>query len=188
MRFLQILFCAALLSTLQGCFPVVAAGVGAGALMVADRRTSGTYVEDEAIELKAGKQIGDKYGDVSHINVTSYNRQILLTGEAPNNDVRADIGKIAASIENVKLVTNEIDISGISGLASRTSDTTITGKVKTRFLGSKAFQANHVKIVTESGVVYLMGLVYHAEGDAAAEIASTTSGVRRVVKVFEYLD
>ena len=188
MRFIPILFCAALLPALQGCFPVIAAGIGTGAMMASDRRTSGIYIEDESIELKAGKQIGAKYGDVSHVNVTSFNRGVLLTGEAPNEEVRAGIANIAASIANVKNVTNEIAISGISGLASRSSDATITANVKTRFLGSKVFQANHIKVVTESGVVYLMGLVYHAEADAAAESASTASGVRRVVKVFDYMD
>lgn len=188
MRVISILAGAVLLTVLQGCFPVIATGVGAGALMASDRRTSGTYIEDQGIELKASRLINQKYGDVTHINVTSYNRQVLLTGEAPNEEVRADIAKLAAGVDNVRLVTNEIAIAGISGLAARSSDTVITGNVKARFLNNKVFQADHVKVVTESGVVFLLGLVYRKEADAAAELASTTSGVRRVVKVFEYLD
>ncbi|MEJ1958696.1 MAG: BON domain-containing protein [Nitrosomonadales bacterium] len=177
-----------LLGSLQGCFPVVAAGVGTGALMASDRRTTGTYIEDEGIEDKAGYQVSLKYQDKAHVNVTSYNRHVLLTGEVPDEQSKTDIAKIVAGVMNVKAVSNELVVSGKASFTSRSSDTIITGDVKLRFINNKVFEPDHVKVITESGVVYLMGLVYHKEADAAADIASTTNGVLRVVKVFEYLD
>jgi len=188
MRYLNYLLFAAVLGSLQGCFPVIVAGVGTGALMAADRRTTGTYIEDEGIENKAAGQISVKYTDTVHVNVTSFNRHVLVTGEAPNEEAKADIAKIVAGLANVKAVSNELTVSGKTGLTSRSSDSIITGDVKLRFLNNKVFQSDHVKVITENGVVFLMGLVYHKEADAATEIASTTSGVLRVVKVFEYLD
>lgn len=191
MRFLNYvngLVLVAVLGSLQGCLPVIAAGVGTGALMAADRRTTGTYIEDEGIEDKAVNLIGTKYKDTAHVNVTSFNRHVLVTGEAPNEEARADIAKIIESVANVKAVSNELVVSGKTGLTSRSGDSIITGDVKLRFINNKVFQPDHVKVITENGVVYLMGLVYHKEADAATEIASTTSGVQRVVKVFEYLD
>jgi osmotically-inducible protein OsmY len=188
MRYLYYLLFAAALGVLQGCFPVVAAGTVGGAMMAGDRRTTGTYIEDEGIELKASNQIATKYKDAVHYNVTSFNRHVLITGEAPDEATKAEVGKLVATVENVKAVTNELAISGKTGITSRSSDVVISSDVKLRFLNSKAFNADHVKVITENGVVYLMGLVFHKEADAATEIASTTSGVQRVVKVFEYLD
>lgn len=188
MRYLNYFLLAALLGALQGCFPVVATGVGAGALMAADRRTTGAYIEDQGIEIKASSQINDKYKNTTHVNVTSFNRHALITGEAPNEETKAGIAQIVAGVPNVKAVSNELVLAGLSGIASRSSDSIITGDVKMRFLNNKIFQANHIKVITENGTVFLMGLVYHKEAEAATEIASTTSGVQRVVKVFEYLD
>jgi osmotically-inducible protein OsmY len=179
---------AAVLGSLQGCFPVIAAGVGSGALMAADRRTTGAYIEDESIEVKAANQIGLKYKDTVHVNVTSFNRHVLVTGEAPNEGAKTDIARIVESIVNVKAVNNEMGVSEKTNFSSRSSDTVISVDVKLRFINNKVFQPDHVKVVTENGVVFLMGLVYHKEADAATEIASTTKGVQRVVKVFEYLD
>lgn len=189
MRYLNYLLLAAVLGSLQGCFPVIATGVGAGALMASDRRTAGAYFEDQGIELKTSNRIKDEYKDNVHVNVTSFNRHVLLSGEVPNEAAKAGIEKIAAGVTNVKTVSNELAVSGVSSLSSRSSDTVITGDVKLRFLNqSKVFQADHIKVVTENGTVFLMGLVYRREADAAAEIASTTGGVQRVVKMFEYLD
>lgn len=188
MRYLKMLLLAAIfVPSLQGCFPVVAAGAGAGALMADDRRTTGTYIEDEGIEDKAASQIAAKYKG-AHVNVTSFNRHVLVTGEASSEEVKADIARIVTGVQNVKAVSNELAVAGASSLSSRTSDTAITADVKWRFVNNKVFNANHVKVITEAGTVYLMGLVYHKEADKAAEIASTTGGVLRVVKVFEYLD
>ena len=189
MRYLGYLLFAAMLGALQGCFPVVATGVGAGAMMAADRRTTGAYIEDQEIESKASNRISEQYKDKVHVNVTSFNRHVLLTGEVPDEATRTDVERIAASVTNVKAVSNELAISGNSSISSRANDTLITSNVKLRFLDNKnTFNADQVKVVTEDGTVYLMGLVFHKEADAAAQIASTTSGVQKVVKVFEYLD
>ncbi len=189
MRYLNYLLLAAILGALQGCFPVVAAGVGTGVLMASDRRTTGAFIEDEGIEYKAINQISAKYNSTTaHVNVTSFNRHVLITGEVPNDTAKADIAKIVSSVSNVKAVSNELVVSGLTGITSRSSDSIITSDVKLRFLNSKVFQADHVKVITENGTVFLMGLVYHKEAEAATEITSTTGGVQRVVKVFEYLD
>ena len=125
--------------------------------------------------------------DGFHVNVTSYNAIVLLTGEVPTEAARADIAQLALSTPKVRAIQNELTIGPVTDLGSRSNDTLITSKVKTRFVEANKFQINHVKVVTERGVVYLLGLVRRGEGDAAAEIASTTAGAQRVVKVFEYL-
>ncbi len=187
-RYFTSMFIAALLLALQGCFPIVAVGVGAGALMGADRRTAGTYIEDTAIEGKASRQIFGQYKDTVHANVTSFNRHVLITGEAPSVEAKVWIEKIVASVPEVKVVSNELVIAGNSGLRSRTNDSLVTSNVKLRFIDNKNFQLHHVKVVTENGTAFLMGLVYRKEAQAAVDIASTTKGVQRVVTVFEYLD
>ena len=170
-----------------GCVPaVVAVGVGAGVLVAADRRSTGAQLDDETIEIKVTTAAGTKYGDQIHLNVISYNGIVLLTGEAPTITVADDIAKLAKSTDRVRIVQNEIVIGATSDLGARSNDTVITSKVKSRFVEANRFSANFVKVVTERKVVYLMGIVSHQEADAAAEIASTTSGVARVVKVFEY--
>jgi osmotically-inducible protein OsmY len=189
MRYLNYLIFIAALGSLQGCFPLVAVGVGTGALMVADRRTSGAYIEDQSIEFKASNLITVKYKDTLHTNITSYNRHALITGEVPNEEIKSDVAKIVAGVTNVKGVSNELVISGNSGLASRAGDGFISTDVKLRFMNNKeVFHPEHIKVVTENGTVFLMGSVYRKEADAASEITSTTKGVRNVVKVFEYLD
>jgi osmotically-inducible protein OsmY len=188
MRIVSLLLLTLLAGSLQGCFPVVAAGVGAGVMMMQDRRTSGAYVEDEAIETKAFDRIGKLYKDNAHVNVTSFNRNVLISGEVPSETVKAEIGKLVRGIENVRNVNNELVVSGVSSLTARSSDSLITSDVKLRFVQDKRFDANHVKVVTENGTVFLMGIVKRAEADAATEVASTTGGVQRVVRLFEYLD
>ena len=188
MRIIYLLLLALATGSLQGCFPVIAAGVGTGVMMAQDRRTSGAYVEDQVIETKAFDRIGKQYKDSVHVNVTSFNRNVLISGEVPNDTVKIEIGRLVAGIENVRNVSNELIISGISSLTSRSSDSLITSDVKLRFVGDKRFSAEHVKVVTENGTVFLMGIVKRAEADAATEVASTTGGVQRVVKLFEYLD
>ena len=175
-------------ASLQGCFPVVAAGAGAGALMASDRRTSGAYVEDEAIEFKAFDRIGKQFKNTVHVNVTSYNRNVLITGEVPDEATRAKVEQVVANILNVNHIYNELVVSGQSSLTARSNDTLITSNVKLRFIGDKRFSANSIKIVTESNTVYLMGIVKRAEAQAAAEVASGSSGVSRVVELFEYVD
>lgn len=173
---------------LSGCFPVVATGVGAGALMAADRRTSGAYIDDEAIELKASNRISSEFKDTVHVNVTSYNRSVLLTGEVPSEAAKARVEQISRSVENVRAISDELGIMGNSSLGSRSSDVLITTKIKSQFLDSKTVPVNVVKVVTERGVAYLLGIVSHKEADDAAQIASTTGGVLKVVELFEYTD
>jgi osmotically-inducible protein OsmY len=175
-----------LAAVLSGCVAVVAAGAGGAALVATDRRTTGTQVDDEGIELKLANQASTLYGERIHLNVTSYNGVVLLTGEVPDQGVWASIGNMAKNTEKVRLVHNELVVGPLTDLQARTNDTYITSKVKTRFIEANKFPPNAVKVVTERGVVYLMGIVTKAEGDAAGETAATTAGVVRVVKVFEY--
>ncbi len=181
------LLAAGTLPLLQGCFPVVATGVGAGAALVSDRRTSGTYVEDEGIEWKVTSRIRERFGDAVHVNVTSYNRNVLLTGEIPNESVRGELDRIVAGVEHVRGVINEVVVGPHSALTSRGNDALITSNVKARFVDAQRFSAHHVKVVTEANVVFLLGIVTRAEADAAAEVARTSKGVRKVVRVFEYI-
>jgi osmotically-inducible protein OsmY len=172
--------------TLSGCFPLAATGLATGALMIEDRRTSGIYIEDENIEWKALARLYQHYKD-AHVNVTSFNLGVLITGEAPSEAMKSEIAETVRGIPSVKNVANEVAVAGNSSLTSRGNDTLITSNVKARFIGNRAFAPNHVKVVTEAGVVYLVGVVTQQEGEAAAEIARSTSGVSRVVKVFEYI-
>ncbi len=172
---------------LQGCFTLAATGIGATALAIDDRRPIGIYVEDENIEVKARLRQVEHFKD-AHLNFTSFNLQVLVTGEAPTEQMKKDISDMMARIPSVKTVTNEAVVAGNAAYTARSSDTITTASVKFRLIGNKAFAANHIKVVTEAGTVFLMGLVTRAEGDAAAESARTTSGVARVVKVFEYIE
>jgi osmotically-inducible protein OsmY len=178
---------AALLATLPGCAPViVAAGVGATAVVATDRRTTGAQVDDESIELKITTAAGSSYGDSIHVNVTSYNGTVLLSGEVPSTEVRTDIVKVARTTPKVKAVEDQLTIGPVADLSSRTNDSYITSKVKARFVESDKLSAHSIKVVTENATVYLMGIVSRDEGATAAQIAATTSGVARVVKIFEY--
>lgn len=172
---------------LAGCFGVAAVGVGTGVLMVSDRRNSETYVTDEGLELRASSRIREKFGDKVHVNITSYNRMLLLTGEAPSESIKTEIAQVASDVQNVKSISNELAIAGPSSLGGRSNDAYLTSKVKARFVDAKKFSAHHVKVVTEAGVVFLLGLVTQAEADAAADIARTTGGVQKVVRVFEII-
>jgi osmotically-inducible protein OsmY len=176
------------LPALQGCVPAVATGVGAGALMIVDRRAGETYLADEAIEIRSLNRISEKFGDKVHVNVTSYNMKVLLTGEVPDAGIRDELEKSVAGVANVKGVTNEVTVGGISSFSARSNDTYITSKVKARFIDANKFQVNHVKVVTEAGTVFLLGLVTRKEAEDAAEIARTTAGVKKVVRVFEYIE
>lgn len=190
MRYASVLL-VSVLALLQGCVaPVVAAGVGAGISVTAtDRRTPGAKVEDDTIEGKARKRIDEKYKDTAHVNVSSYNRFALVTGTAATEEAKMDIERIVGSIPNVKGIANELAVANPSAVNSTTNgDARITSNVQVRFVKSPALKADQVKVVTQNSVVYLMGLVTRAEADAASDIASTTSGVQKVVRVFEYID
>lgn len=181
-----------LLPILTSCAPMVAAGVGTGAgtgaMVAEDRRTSGTFIEDETIESRSSRRIKEQLGNKVHINVTSFNRIVLLTGEVPEEAMKVQAERLVMTIQNVREIINEIAIAEKSSLTSRSKDALITSRVKGRFLTSGTFQINHIKVVTEDRTVYLLGMVKRDEADNAAEIASSTSGVLKVVKAFEYLD
>lgn len=186
-RLVAILVC--LTPLLQSCIPLlIGAGIGAGAVVADDRRTSATVLEDQTIEVKARNRISEKYGDQTNASVTSYNRFILLTGQAPTEEIKKDVAVLVLEVPGVRNIQNEIVVGGGSSMTSRASDTLLTSRVKGRLAQNKDVGASHVKVVSESGAVFLMGLVTRVEADAAALTASTTSGAQRVVKVFEYLD
>ncbi|MBU1424602.1 MAG: BON domain-containing protein [Gammaproteobacteria bacterium] len=189
MRYSLVLLFASI-GLLQGCVaPVVAAGVGTGVMMTtSDRRSAGTMIEDDTIESKAQQRVDEKYKDTAHASVTAYNRFALVTGSVANESAKMDIERIIGAVPNVKGIANELVVGATAGLGAASTDTRITANVKMRFVKSTAFKADHVKVVTENSVVYLMGLVTRAEADAASEIASTTAGVQKVVRVFEYID
>ena len=188
MMTMRLILPVALLATtfLQGCGPLVLAGAGAAVVSFEDRRTTGSQIEDQSIELRVGNRVDDRFGDKVHCNVTSYNRYVLLTGEVPDEAARGEIEKIARGVPNVLGVTNDLQVAGGSSATSRSNDTLITTNVKTRMINSNKFNAIHVKVVTEAAVVYLLGVVTEQEGADAVELARTTGGVRKVVKMFEY--
>ena len=180
-----LLAAAALGAGVAGCVPLVIGGAAFGGLMVADRRTTGTQVEDEGIELRAINRITAEYGERVHINVTSYNRQVLITGEVPTAEVGKAIHALVADVGNVTSVINDVAVMPPSSLAQRSSDTFITGKVRARLVDAKDISANSFKVVTERNVVYLMGRVSQREAQRATDIARGVSGVSKVVRVFE---
>lgn len=187
MRIILLAMFLAAVTLLQGCFPLAAAGVGATAVVLSDRRSPGVYIEDENLEWKIRVQLIEGFKE-AHVNATSYNQSVLLTGQAPSEQMKKDIEAAARSNPNVKNLTNEIAISGNSSLASRSSDGLLTTSVKARLISNGKVSPTHVKVVSESGVVYLMGIVSREEAEAAANVAANTSGATRVVKVFEYND
>jgi osmotically-inducible protein OsmY len=185
-RFIPALALAALLP-LTGCIPVAVVGAGAGAAIgYEDRRSTGIMVDDEGIELRTSNRISERFGDKVHVNATAFNRSVLLTGEVPDDKAKAEIEKLAQGVVNVRTITNELQIGPNSSYGARANDSGITGKVKARFIDAGKFSAVHVKVVTEASVVYLLGSVTEAEANAAVELARTTGGVKKVVKVFEY--
>lgn len=192
MRYLSFIFLVLIIAALQGCVAVVATtAAGGGVLVAVDRRTNAAMLEDEGIELSAQNRISEnfkQYSDTMHLNVISYNRNVLITGEVPSEEVKSGIEKFVKDTQNVRNVTNELVIAEPTSYGSRSNDTLITSKVKSRFIEARKFQPNWVKVVTENKVVYLMGIVNHKEAADAADIAAYTSGVDKVVKVFEYTD
>ena len=171
---------------LQGCVGMAVVGAGSAAVSAMDRRTTGVQIEDERIELVSSNRCGEKFGDKAHINITSYNRNVLLTGEVVDAAARDEVEKIVRGVPNVRGITNDLQVGPLATLSSRASDAGTTGKVKARFVDAGKFNAVHVKVVTEASVVYLLGIVTEAEANDAVEVARTTGGVRKVVKVFEY--
>lgn len=175
-------------ASLSACVPLVMGGAFVGSAMVAtDRRTSGAQLEDEGIELRANNRIGQALSEQAHINVTSYNRQVLLTGEVPTAADKQKLDDLVLKVDNVRSVVNEVAVLGATSLSQRSSDILVTGKVKAALVDARDLQSNVFKVVTERGVVYLMGRVSQREADRATELARNVSGVQKVVRVFEVL-
>lgn len=175
------------LVSLQGCVLLLGAGAVAGGLSLNDRRTSGTQIEDQSIELKSSGRIRDAIGDQAHINVTSYDRIALITGEVPTDADKAAVEKAIAGIEGVTNVVNELEVGANSTISTRSSDTVITTRVKSALIDAKDVQASAIKVVTERGNVYLMGRVTEREAVRASEVARAQPSVLKVVRVFEIL-
>ncbi len=185
-RFPALLVLPLLAVSLQGCVGVAVVGAGSAAISAVDRRTTGIQVDDEGIELRASNRVSERFGDKVHVNITSYNRSVLLTGEVPNANAKAEIEKLVQGVPGARSVTNDLQVADATSFTSRAGDATITGKVKARLFDSGKLNPIHVKVVTEASVVYLLGIVTEAEANDAVEVARTTGGVRKVVKVFEY--
>ncbi|MFT5133624.1 MAG: osmotically-inducible protein OsmY [Gammaproteobacteria bacterium] len=190
MKNLNLLALLSILLILPGCAAVIVGGAATGANVAHDRRTTGTFIEDEAIELKSVKEIlqDKELSKQTHLNVTSFNTIVLVSGEAPTEELRQRAIQIVRNIPKVTHVHDEISIAGPSSLMSRSADTVITTKVKSKLIVEKNLDGTHVKVVTENGVVYLMGLLNRQDADKATEIARQTGGVQKVVKLFQYSD
>jgi osmotically-inducible protein OsmY len=174
-------------ATLSACAPIVIGGAVMGSLVATDRRTSGAQLEDETIELRAASRIRDNLGSRTHVNINSYNHRVLLTGEVPSLQDKQLVEQIVTRVDNVQAVVNELAVLGHTTLTQRTSDTLVTGRVKAALLDAKDLFSNAYKVVTERGTTYLMGRVTQREADRATEIARSTPGVQKVVRVFEII-
>lgn len=184
-RLLAVLLAA---GTLAGCAaPLILGGAAVGGMMAVDRRTAGTQVEDEGIELRSANVTAADYGDKVHLNITSFNRQVLLTGEVPTAEVKTAVQQSVSKVTNVRTIVNEIVVAPNTPLSQRSNDTFITGKVRASLVDAKDLSASAFKVVTERRVVYLMGIVTRREADRATSIAAGVTDVRKVVRVFEYV-
>ena len=182
-----LLFGAVVVPTLQGCITMVAAGVTTGVLATVDRRSVGTQTEDESIEWKASARVSEKLGDKGHVNFTSFNRKVLITGEVPTGEDKAEAERIVSSVTNVQGVYNELTVGPTSSFTNRSNDSFVTSKVKSRSVDSGKFNPVHVKVVTEAGTAFLLGMVTQPEADSAINVARTTAGVKRVVNLLEII-
>lgn len=173
--------------SVTGCFPIVAGGMAETAMVIADRRNSGTQAIDRGVQLEAESTIAKTYGDNVHVNVTVFNRKLLLTGEVRTDAIRSEIETKVKSMKNVSEVVNELIAAPLSSLSSRANDTFLTSKVKTSLIASENVPSNSMKIITEAGKVYLMGIVTEAEANRAVDLARRASGVKQVVKLFDII-
>lgn len=181
------LLCGMVATGLQGCLGLAVGGTVMGTLAATDRRTLGAQTEDRGIMIKGETRVSKLVGDAGHVNVNAFNRRVLLTGEVRDAQMKEAVEREVAAIEGVEAVANELEVAGLSSLTSRSNDALITGKVKASFVDAKDLFANSFKVVTERGNVYLMGRVTEREAVRAAQVAAGVGGVRKVVKVFEYL-
>lgn len=181
------LLAAALVGGLSACAPLVVGGVATGVLVASDRRTSGIQLEDEGIELRSANRLRDALGDKGHVNVTSFNRQVLLTGEVPTEQDKANVERLIGQVENVRLVVNELAVMGNSSLTQRSNDALVSGRVKAAIVDARDLTVHAFKVVTERGTVYLMGRVTQREATRVTDVVRATQGVQRVVRVLEVI-
>lgn len=184
---LSALAASALAAALSGCAPLIIGGAAVGAIVTFDRRTSGAQLEDEGIELRSGSRLREAFGDRAHVNINSYNRQVLLTGEVPTENDKQQAEQVVSRVDNVKGIVNDLAVMGNTTLSQRSSDTLVTGKVKASLVDARDLYVGAFKVVTERGTVYLMGRVTQREADKATQIARTIGGVQRVVRIFEII-
>jgi len=188
-KLIQIALLGVALSQLHGCAAVVVGGAATGASVALDRRTAGAYLGDQEIEMRAMSRLSEAMKEMPvRVSVTSYNRQALLTGQVPDEATRARAAEVVRAVPEVRAVLNELAITGVVSLTTQTSDATTTANIKTRLLRDERVSANNIKVVTEAGVAYLMGLVTATEASAATEITRNTAGVTKVVTLFEFIN
>lgn len=174
-------------AAVSACAPLIVGGAMTGALVATDRRTSGAQLEDQGIELRSANRLREQIGQRGNVSVTSYNRQVLLTGEVATEQDKALVESTVVGVENVRSVVNELDVLGASSLTQRSSDTLITGRVKAAMIDARDLPASAVKVLTTRGTVYLMGRLTQREADRATAITRNTQGVQRVVRVLEII-
>ncbi|MBB1162966.1 BON domain-containing protein [Aquariibacter albus] len=184
---LSTLGAASLAASLSACVPLMVGGAVGTALVATDRRTSGAQLEDQGIELKGGQRLREILGERGHVNLTSFNRTVLITGEVPTAEDKAAVERAVGQLDNVKGVVNDLGIGPVSSIGARSNDGLITTKVKGRFVESQDLLSNAVKVVTERSVVYLMGRVTEREAKRATDLARGTTGVQKVVTVFDLI-
>ena len=183
-----VLSLAAAAATLSACAPLAVGGAAlTGAMVVGDRRSSGAQLDDQGIELRAANRLRDQMGTRARINVTSYNRRLLLTGEVANANDKALAETVGKQVDNVVMVYNELGIANSPTFTEKAEDSLLTGKVKAGLLDTKQISANSFKVVSERGTVFLMGRVTQREADIATQVARTTKGAQRVVRVLEII-
>ncbi|MEW9899418.1 BON domain-containing protein [Chitinivorax sp. PXF-14] len=173
---------------MQACAPLVVGAAAGTALMANDRRTTGTQIDDQNIELKISARLKEQFGDRAHIDPVSFNRALLLVGEVANEQIKQDAERIARTVPSVSKIYNELVVGPVTTLGERATDAGISTKVKANLIGNNQINANQIKVTTEGGIVYLMGIVTHFEAKAAADTTAGVSGVKKVVTLFEYLD
>ena len=178
---------AVMATSLSACFPLAVGAIAGGSLVAVDRRTSGAQLEDEGIELRAMSRIRGTFGETVHVNLVSYNRQVLLTGEVGSAQDKQRVEQVVSGVENVNSVVNELGILAGSSLQQRSSDTLVTGRVKANLLDARDLQSSAFKVITERGTTYLMGRVTRREADRATAVVSATPGVQKVVRIFEVI-
>jgi osmotically-inducible protein OsmY len=178
---------ASLVGALSACAPLIIGGAAVSAMVAVDRRTPGAQIEDETIELRGGSRVRDAVGAAGHVSVTSYNRQVLLSGEVPNEQAKQAAEQVMARVDNVRGVVNELAVLPASTLGQRSADALVTAKVKASFVDARELYVGAFKVVTERGVVYLMGRVTQREADRATQVTRNISGVQRVVRIFDII-